>query len=170
MRWVHLCLCLVCAIPDSNVFCQSNLCFILQIATTLKTTQVNRLEQEDPSYLEQLEREALLEDPEIFAEMITQIISKDASLLKEISAKLSQDKEIQSEMDDMLKEGETLEDRPDALGLLLAKYLSEDPSLLDEFDELFSIELEDDDYVEGGDDYDEEDDDVMKKPDEREEL
>lgn len=102
--------------------------------------------------------------------MITQIISKDASLLKEISAKLSQDKEIQSEMDDMLKEGETLEDRPDALGLLLAKYLSEDPSLLDEFDELFSIELEDDDYVEGGDDYDEEDDDVMKKPDEREEL
>jgi len=100
---------------------------------------VNRLEDEDPDFLEQLEREALLEDPEVFAEMISQIISKDESLLKEVSAKLAEDNDIMADLGDMLEENETLEERPDVLGRLLAKYLSEDPSLLDEFDELFEL-------------------------------
>jgi hypothetical protein len=103
-------------------------------------TKVNRLQDEDPDYLEQLEREALLEDPEIFAEMITQIISKDESLLKEITAKLSQDKVLMVDANELLEENESLEDRPEVLGILLAKYLSEDPSLLDEFDELFELD------------------------------
>ena len=49
--------------------------------------QVNRLQDENPDYLQQLEREALLEDPEIFAEMITQIISNDDALLEEITTR-----------------------------------------------------------------------------------
>ncbi|KAL7482954.1 hypothetical protein ACHAW6_008605 [Cyclotella cf. meneghiniana] len=101
--------------------------------------EVNRLEDEDPEFLEQLEREALLEDPDMFAEMISQIISKDESLLKEITAKLAEDNDIMTEIRSMLEENEKLEERPDVLGRLLAKYLSEDPSLLDEFDELFEL-------------------------------
>jgi hypothetical protein len=103
---------------------------------------VNRLQEENPDYLEELEREALLDDPEIFADMITKIISQDESLLKEISAKLSEDEELMTDAEKLLEENETLENRPDVLGFLLAKYLSEDPSLLDEFDELFQIEDE----------------------------
>ena len=111
------------------------------------TIQVNRLQDEDPNYLEELEREALLEDPEIFAEMITHIISKDEDLLKEIVAKLSEDKELMADASDLLADGETLENKPEVVGILLAKYLSEDPSLLDEFEKLFDIEVVDEDNM-----------------------
>lgn len=99
--------------------------------------QVNRLQDENPDYLQELEREALLEDPEIFAEMITQIISNDEALLKEITTKLAGDKEFMADANELLEEGETLSDRAEVIGVLLAKYLSEDPSLLDEFEALF---------------------------------
>eukprot|EP00804_Cyclotella_cryptica_P004524 CCRYP_006876-RB/>CCRYP_006876-RB protein AED:0.35 eAED:0.35 QI:322/1/1/1/0.5/0.33/3/443/255 len=140
--------------------------------------EVNRLEEEDPDF----EREALLEDPEVFAEMIAQIVSKDESLLKEISAKLAEDNDIMAELKDMLEENETLEQRPDVLGRLLAKYLSEDPSLLDEFDELFElVEVEangDDEDNDGsdeeGDDFEDEDggieEDKLHGVDEKDEL
>lgn len=107
---------------------------------------MNRLQDDDPDYLQELEREALLEDPEIFAEMITQIISKDEALLKDIVAKLSEDKELMSEASELLPEGETLQSKPELVGILLAKYLSEDPSLMDEFDKLFDVgEVDEDD-------------------------
>lgn len=74
--------------------------------------------------------------------MITQIISNDESLLKEITTKLAEDKELMDDANELLREGETLVDRPDVLGLLLARYLSEDPGLLDEFDALFEMDEE----------------------------
>ena len=74
--------------------------------------------------------------------MITQIISNDESLLKEITTKLAEDKELMNDANELLREGETLVDRPDVLGLLLARYLSEDPGLLDEFDALFEMDEE----------------------------
>lgn len=109
--------------------------------------QVNRLQDENPDYLQQLEREALLEDPEIFAEMITQIISNDDALLEEITTKLAGDRELMADANELLEEGETLSDRPEVIGVLLAKYLSEDPSLLDEFEALFDMV---DEVVENG--------------------
>eukprot|EP00956_Cyclotella_meneghiniana_P005064 scaffold6277_cov54-Cyclotella_meneghiniana.AAC.3 len=101
-----------------------------------------RLQDEDPDLIRQLEREALEEDPDTFADMITQIISNDKVLLKEITEKLAEDEELMADAKEMLEMGETLETRPDVIGFLFAKYLAEDPSLLDEFDELFGSESE----------------------------
>lgn len=73
--------------------------------------------------------------------MITQLLSQDETMLKEITTKLAQDnQELMHDAKELLLEGETLEDRPDVLGILLAKYLSEDPGLLDEFDALFDMD------------------------------
>ena len=114
--------------------------FIIIISRPL--IKMIRLQDEDPDLIRQLEREALEEDPDTFADMITQIISNDEVLLKEITEKLAEDEELMADAKEMLEMGETVETRPDVIGFLFAKYLAEDPSLLDEFDELFSSESE----------------------------
>lgn len=116
--------------------------------------EMEHLEEEDPEYLAQLEREALLEDPETVAEIISDVLKQDDALLKEIAAKLEKDApETIKEMEGMLGEGEKLEGRPDVVGFVIAKLLSEDKNLdlLDEFDEALSeYYLDDwDDWEEG---------------------
>jgi hypothetical protein len=102
--------------------------------------EMERLAREDPELLDQLEREALQDDPELFAEIIADILTQDKSLLAEIVQKLSQDKPdfVKEMADGMLENGEGLEDRPDIVGYLLASLISEDDSLLDEYDLMFA--------------------------------
>mmetsp|Transcript_19563 Transcript_19563/g.40984 ORF Transcript_19563/g.40984 Transcript_19563/m.40984 type:complete len:260 (-) Transcript_19563:204-983(-) len=113
--------------------------------------EMERLAAEDPEMLDQLEREALAQDPEILADVISDILSQDDSLLKEIVDKLSKEKpDLMSdiEKEGLLEEGETLGDRPDVVGYFLATLLSEDPSLLDEFDALLSEDYEFEEFEE----------------------
>lgn len=100
--------------------------------------EMHQLEEDDPEYLAQLEREALAEDPEVVAEIVADVLKQDEKLLKEISAKLLEDSpEVVKEMEGMLGEGEKLESRPDVVGFIVAKLLGEENNLdlLDNFDE-----------------------------------
>jgi len=96
------------------------------------------LEESDPDYLDQLERESLAEDPEIVAEIIADVLQQDEKLLKDIAEKLMKDAPgVVKEMEDMLGD-EKLNTRPDVVGFVIATLLS-DPddnamSILDEFD------------------------------------
>ncbi len=103
--------------------------------------EMNRLESEDPDYLAQLEREALVDEPDIVAEIVADVLKQDNILLKEIATKLTSDvPELVNDMSSMLGEGEKLENRPDIVGLIVAQLLSDDQNLdiLDEFDEALS--------------------------------
>lgn len=100
--------------------------------------EMTQLEEDDPEYLAQLERDALAEDPEAVAEIVADVLKQDDKLLKDIAAKLEKDTpEVVKEMEGMLGEGEKLENRPDVVGFIIAKLLSEDKNLdiLDELDE-----------------------------------
>ena len=110
--------------------------------------EMAELEEHDPEYLEQLEREALAEDPEIVAEIIEDVLKQDNTLLVEIAAKLMKDTpDVVKEMEGMLGEDEKLETRPDVVGFIVAKLLSDEENLglLDEFDEALSEHFFDDD-------------------------
>ena len=100
--------------------------------------EMERLAKEDPEALDRMEREALEDDPDILAEIISDVLQQDVQLLNEVAAKIkaADDKaEIVKDITEgMLSEGETLEDRPDVLGYLVATIMVEDPSFLDEFD------------------------------------
>lgn len=117
------------------------------------------LEETDPDYLDQLERESLAEDPEIVAEIIADVLQQDEKLLKDIAEKLMKDApDVVKEMEGMLGD-EKLNTRPDVVGFVIATLLS-DPeqdniSILDEFDsalaELFDETEEMYDEVGNGD-------------------
>jgi len=111
--------------------------------------EMNQLEKDDPDYLAQLEREALEDDPEAVAEIVADILKQDDVLLKSIAAKLEKDApEVVKEMEGMLGEGEKLEARPDVVGFIVAKMLSEETNLdiLDELDEALSQFFIDDEW------------------------
>lgn len=119
-----------------------------------------QMEEDDPDYLAQLEREALAEDPELVAGIISDVLKQDDKLLKEITSKLLKDTpDVVKEMEGMLGEGEELESRPDVVGFIIAKLLSDEENLelLDEFDEALSDHFyaqewgEDESDVGGGD-------------------
>mmetsp|Transcript_33183 Transcript_33183/g.56391 ORF Transcript_33183/g.56391 Transcript_33183/m.56391 type:complete len:242 (-) Transcript_33183:957-1682(-) len=116
--------------------------------------EMNRLQEEDADYLEQLERDALFEDPEIVAEVIADVLKQDELLLNEMATKLKKDApEAVKEMEGMLGEGEKLEDRPDVVGFIVAKLLSEDEDLeiLGELDEMLAELVDDWTYEDSGD-------------------
>jgi hypothetical protein len=117
--------------------------------------EMDQLEEDDPDYLAQLERDALESDPEVVAEIVADVLKQDSALLKDIASKLTTDApEIVKEMEAMMEEGEKLEDRPDIVGYIIADLLAEDPDLdiLDEFDEALSSYFFEDwgDESEGG--------------------
>ena len=117
--------------------------------------EMDQLEEDDPDYLAQLERDALESDPEVVAEIVADVLKQDSALLKDIASKLTSDApEIVKEMEAMMEEGENLEDRPDIVGYIIADLLAEDPDLdiLDEFDEALSSYFFEDwgDESEGG--------------------
>lgn len=117
--------------------------------------EMAELEEHDPEYLEQLEREALAEDPEIVAEIIEDVLKQDNTLLVEIAAKLMKDTpDVVKELEGMLGEDEKLETRPDVVGFIVAKLLSDEENLglLDEFDEALSEHFFDDDEWDDGED------------------
>jgi len=97
------------------------------------------LEESDPNYLDQLERESLAEDPEIVAEIISDVLRQDEKLLKDIAEKLLKDApDVVKEMEGMLGD-EKLNTRPDVVGFVIATLLSVPDqdnaiSILDEFD------------------------------------
>mmetsp|Transcript_23159 Transcript_23159/g.49559 ORF Transcript_23159/g.49559 Transcript_23159/m.49559 type:complete len:231 (+) Transcript_23159:138-830(+) len=110
--------------------------------------EIDQLEEEDPDYLEKLERDALMDDPEIVAEVIADVLKQDESsqLLKDIASKLVTDApQIVKEIEGMLGEGEKLEDRPDVVGYIIAKLLSEQEhvDILGELDEALAELVED---------------------------
>ena len=101
--------------------------------------EMDQLEEEDSEYLDQLEREALADDPEIVAEVIADVLKQDDLLLKEMASKLVESApEVVKEMEGMLGEGEKLEERPDVVGYIIAKLLSEGE---ENFDLLESLDL-----------------------------
>ncbi|KAL9189122.1 hypothetical protein ACHAXT_011612 [Thalassiosira profunda] len=107
--------------------------------------EMNQLEEDDPDYLAQLEREALEDDPEIVAEIVADILKQDHTLLHEMTTKLTKDApEKVEQVQGMLGEGEKLEDRPDVVGYIVAELLSEDQdlALLDEIDAALSEHME----------------------------
>jgi len=97
------------------------------------------LEESDPTYLDQLERESLAEDPEIVAEIIADVLKQDEQLLNDIAEKLMKDApDVVKEMEGMLGD-EKLNTRPDVVGFVIAMLLSDTDqdnamSILDEFD------------------------------------
>jgi hypothetical protein len=105
----------------------------------LVEAEMDRLAKEDPEALDQMEREALEDDPALLAEIISDVLSQDKQLLKDVATKIKKadDKaEIVKDItEEMLNEGEQLEDRPDILGYLVATIIIDDPEFLDEFDE-----------------------------------
>lgn len=105
----------------------------------LVEAEMDRLAKEDPEALDQLEREALEDDPALLAEIISDVLSQDKQLLKDVATKIknADDKaEIVKDItEEMLNDGEQLEDRPDILGYLVATIIIDDPEFLDEFDE-----------------------------------
>lgn len=108
--------------------------------------EMDQLEESDPEYLAQLEREALHDDPEMVAEILADVLKQDETLLKDIANKLLADApETVKEMEGMLGEGEKLEDRADVVGFIVAKLLAEDENLhlIDELDEALSQHLYD---------------------------
>mmetsp|Transcript_18137 Transcript_18137/g.32379 ORF Transcript_18137/g.32379 Transcript_18137/m.32379 type:complete len:268 (-) Transcript_18137:31-834(-) len=110
--------------------------------------EMTQMELDDPQYLAKLERDALIEDPEIVAEVIADVLSQDGSseLLKEIATTLEKEAAVAvHNVEGMLKEGESLEERPDVVGYIIAKMLSEDDNLniLGELDESLAKLVED---------------------------
>ena len=105
----------------------------------LVEAEMDRLAKEDPEALDQMEREALEDDPALLAEIISDVLSQDEQLLKDVATKIKKadDKaEIVKDItEEMLNEGEQLEDRPDILGYLVATIIVDDLEFLDEFDE-----------------------------------
>ena len=95
-----------------------------------------------------LDLEGFLADPDGFVEMMTEIIfDGEEGLYEDVIAKLSQRKEVMAHARELLEEGETLKDKPDVLGALLKRYITEDPSLLNEFSGLFEVESDPDEPV-----------------------
>lgn len=119
--------------------------------------EMERLAEEDPEELERMEREAMAEDPDILAEIIADVLQQDDKLLKDVTAKIKDavdhaDMNIVKDItENMLNEGDKLEDRPDILGYLVASIMIEDPEFLDEFDAQLS-----EDFFEEGFDYEDE--------------
>ena len=115
--------------------------------------EMDRLAEEDPEELERMEREAMADDPEILGEIIADVLEQDAKLLSDVSAKIKDAVEhediVQEISDEMLNEGEKLEDRPDVLGYLVATIIVEDHYFLDEFDEFYE-EFDSEDWGENG--------------------
>lgn len=109
--------------------------------------EMERLAKEDPEALDRMEREALEDDPDIFAEIISDVLQQDVKLLNEVAAKIkgADDKAdiVKDITEGMLGEGEKLEDRPDVLGYLVATIMNDDPSFLDEFDAQLAEGFED---------------------------
>uniref|UniRef100_A0A7S0THR7 Uncharacterized protein n=1 Tax=Skeletonema marinoi TaxID=267567 RepID=A0A7S0THR7_9STRA len=124
--------------------------------------EMERLAMEDPEELERMEREAMAEDPDILAEIISDVLQQDAQLLKDVATKIKDAADhadiVKDITEGMLSEGETLEDRPDVLGYLVATIMVEDPSFLDEFDAQLAEEFYGEDY-DSEDYWDEEDPD-----------
>ena len=105
--------------------------------------EMAELEEDDPEYLAQLEREALADEPELVAEIVADVLKQDEALLKDISSELERhhsDSEAVKEAEGMLGKGETLEHRPDLLGSIIARLLGDDQNLefLEKFDEALS--------------------------------
>ena len=103
--------------------------------------EMERLEADDPEYLEELEREALRDDPTIVAEVIANVLHEDDELLRTISLRLKEDAPDEvKEMEGMMERGEELGSRPDVVAIIIAKMLSDEQNLdlLDEFDEALS--------------------------------
>lgn len=117
--------------------------------------EMERLAEEDPEELERMEREAMAEDPDILAEIIADVLQQDAKLLKDVAAKIKDAVDhadiVKDITENMLNEGDKLEDRPDILGYLVASIMVEDPEFLDEFDAQLSEE-----FFEEGFDYEDE--------------
>ena len=117
--------------------------------------EMERLAEEDPEELERMEREAMAEDPDILAEIIADVLQQDAKLLKDVAAKIKDAVDhadiVKDITENMLNEGDKLEDRPDILGYLVASIMVEDPEFLDEFDAQLS-----EDFFEEGFDYEDE--------------
>mmetsp|Transcript_10025 Transcript_10025/g.18020 ORF Transcript_10025/g.18020 Transcript_10025/m.18020 type:complete len:241 (+) Transcript_10025:284-1006(+) len=110
--------------------------------------EMTQMELDDPDYLTQLERDALIEDPEIVAEVIADVLSQSESseLLKEIASTLMKEAAVAvHNVEGMLEEGEALEERPDVVGYIIAKLLSEDDNLdiLGELDDALAKLVED---------------------------
>ena len=107
--------------------------------------EMERLVEEDPEELERMEREAMAEDPDILAEIIADVLQQDAKLLKDVAAKIKDAVDhadiVKDITENMLNEGDKLEDRPDILGYLVASIMVEDPEFLDEFDAQLSEDL-----------------------------
>ena len=100
--------------------------------------EMDRLEVEDPEYLDELEREALRDDPTMVAEIISNVLADDDVLLTNIISKLRTDvPDVVGDMEGMLSEGETLGSRPDVVALIIARLLSDEQNLdlLDDIDE-----------------------------------
>lgn len=118
--------------------------------------EMDQLEEDDPDYLEELEREALLNDPEMVAEVLADVLKQDNALLTEIASKLTVDApDTVKEMEGMLGEGEALHERPDVVGFIIAKMLAEEQDLgiLDELDHALATHFHawGDESIGGGD-------------------
>jgi len=103
--------------------------------------EMDQMEHDDPEYLEQLERDAIADDPEAIAEIIAQVLEQDDALLKEIARKIEKDKPLLVvEVEGLLGIDDKLEDRADVVGFIIAKMLAGDGDLdiLDEFDDALS--------------------------------
>ena len=103
--------------------------------------EMDRLEVEDPDYLDELEREALKDDPTMVADIIANVLGDDDILLTNIISKLRADApDVVNDMEGMLLEGEQLGSRPDVVAIIIARLLSDEQNLdlLDEIDEALS--------------------------------
>mmetsp|Transcript_14418 Transcript_14418/g.33533 ORF Transcript_14418/g.33533 Transcript_14418/m.33533 type:complete len:212 (+) Transcript_14418:90-725(+) len=111
----------------------------------------NELSQLGEDELDSLEMEALEDDPELLAQVITDVLKQDDMLLREIAYKLETDgasKQAVLQVADLLS-GEQLENRADVVGFLLAELLQDNPNILDEFDEAIAALLDDDQIASG---------------------
>lgn len=114
--------------------------------------EMNQLDDED---LEDLEHEALADDPELVAQIITDMLKQDEKLLSEVTLALEKGApHAHKDMQYMLEEGGAAEDhmsRAEAAGYAIAKLLSEeeDHHVLDEIDGLIGEAMgEDSSYEE----------------------
>jgi hypothetical protein len=114
--------------------------------------EMDRLAKEDPEALDRMEREALDDDPDILAEIISDVLKQDLELLNDVADKIKRsiDKTelVKDITEGMLKKGEKLEDRPDVLGYLVASIMIDDPTFLDEFDAQLAEGFESTDWAE----------------------
>ena len=107
----------------------------------LVEAEVDRMEEDAPDELEDLERSMLAEDPGLLAEVVKDVLDRNPTLSAELEAELKEkEPALFQDMMKVLAQDETLADQPELLADLVSLMLAETDSLnvgrvLDSLDE-----------------------------------